>query len=116
MGVFTAEEYEVFAEAAVPLEHAGASAPADRAGDRAADLRHPGRARRDHGLHSTAGQRAVERFMQRYFTDAKNVGDLTRIFLTALEAQHVEEAGTRSGSALRNVFAFGKDRTGAGFG
>ena len=28
--------------------------------------------------------------MQDYFTHAKHVGDLTRIFLAALEAQHVK--------------------------
>ena len=33
------------------------------------------------GYRSTDGQRSVERFMQDYFTHAKHVGDLTRIFL-----------------------------------
>jgi [protein-PII] uridylyltransferase len=33
-------------------------------------------------------ERGVERFMQRYFLAAKSVGDLTRIFCAALEAQH----------------------------
>jgi UTP:GlnB (protein PII) uridylyltransferase len=33
------------------------------------------------GYRSTRGQQAVERFMQDYFTHAKAVGDLTRIFL-----------------------------------
>ncbi len=35
-----------------------------------------------------AGERGVERFMQRYFTTAKTVGDLTRIFCAALEQQN----------------------------
>ncbi len=39
----------------------------------------------DHG-----GRRAVEHFMQAYFSHATRVGDLTRIFLTALEARHVK--------------------------
>ncbi len=39
----------------------------------------------DHG-----GRRAVEHFMQDYFRHATRVGELTRIFLTALEAQHVK--------------------------
>lgn len=40
----------------------------------------------DHG-----GRRAVEHFMQDYFRHATHVGDLTRIFLTALEASHVKK-------------------------
>ena len=62
---------------------------------------------RDHG-----GRRAVEHFMQDYFRHATAVGDLTRIMLTALEAQHVRRAPrlagllrrrrTRKGYALTN--------------
>jgi [protein-PII] uridylyltransferase len=40
------------------------------------------------GFEDHDGRRAVEHFMQAYFRHAKNVGDLTRIFSTALEAQH----------------------------
>ena len=36
------------------------------------------------------GRRAVEYFMQDYFRHATHVGELTRIFLTALEASHVK--------------------------
>lgn len=36
------------------------------------------------------GRRAVEYFMQDYFRHATKVGELTRIFLTALEARHVK--------------------------
>ncbi|WP_416320731.1 [protein-PII] uridylyltransferase [Yoonia sp.] len=39
----------------------------------------------DHG-----GRRAVEHFMQAYFREATRVGELTRIFLTALEATHTK--------------------------
>jgi len=39
----------------------------------------------DHG-----GRRAVEHFMQDYFRHATKVGEVTRIFLTALEARHVK--------------------------
>ncbi len=39
----------------------------------------------DHG-----GRRGVEHFMQDYFRHATHVGDLTRIFLTELEARHVK--------------------------
>ncbi|MCI4663859.1 MAG: [protein-PII] uridylyltransferase [Neomegalonema sp.] len=40
------------------------------------------------GYRATDAQRPVERLMQRYFLAAKAVGDLTRIFCAALEAQH----------------------------
>ena len=36
------------------------------------------------------GRRAVEHFMQDYFRHATRVGELTRVFLTALEATHVK--------------------------
>ena len=39
----------------------------------------------DHG-----GRRGVEHFMQAYFRQATHVGELTRIFLTALEANHTK--------------------------
>jgi [protein-PII] uridylyltransferase len=38
-----------------------------------------------------SGRRAVEHFMQDYFLHATKVGELTRIFLTALEAAHVKK-------------------------
>ena len=41
---------------------------------------------RDHG-----GRRAVEHFMQAYFRQATRVGELTRTFLTALEANHTKK-------------------------
>jgi [protein-PII] uridylyltransferase len=37
------------------------------------------------------GRRAVEHFMQDYFRQATHVGELTRVFLTSLEAQHVKQ-------------------------
>ncbi|MFY9239866.1 MAG: [protein-PII] uridylyltransferase [Roseovarius sp.] len=42
------------------------------------------------GYADTAGRRGVEVFMQDYFRHATAVGDLTRIFLTKLEADHVK--------------------------
>jgi [protein-PII] uridylyltransferase len=42
------------------------------------------------GYKDKKGLRAVESFMQEYFRQATRVGDLTRIFLTALEARHVK--------------------------
>ncbi|MEM1003855.1 MAG: [protein-PII] uridylyltransferase [Pseudomonadota bacterium] len=44
------------------------------------------------GYKDRAGRRAVEVFMQRYFREATKVGELTRIFLTKLEAAHVKGA------------------------
>ena len=44
------------------------------------------------GYVDKAGRRGVEVFMQDYFRHATTVGELTRIFLTALEAKHVKQA------------------------
>ncbi|MEM9974314.1 MAG: [protein-PII] uridylyltransferase [Pseudomonadota bacterium] len=44
------------------------------------------------GYRDRSGRRAVEHFMQDYFRHATKVGELTRILLTALEAQHVKTA------------------------
>lgn len=42
------------------------------------------------GYVDKGGRRAVEHFMQDYFLHATEVGDLTRIFLTSLEADHTK--------------------------
>ena len=42
------------------------------------------------GYQDVGGRRGVEVFMQAYFRQATAVGDLTRIFITALEAMHVK--------------------------
>ncbi len=42
------------------------------------------------GYSDQGGMRAVEQFMQDYFRHATGVGDLTRIFLTSLEATHTK--------------------------
>jgi [protein-PII] uridylyltransferase len=42
------------------------------------------------GYEDKGGRRGVEHFMQDYFRHATAVGELTRIFLTALEASHVK--------------------------
>ncbi len=44
------------------------------------------------GYKDRAGRRGVEVFMQEYFRHATAVGDLTRIFLTKLEAMHAKNA------------------------
>ncbi len=43
------------------------------------------------GYNDHSGRRAVEHFMQDYFRHATRVGELTRIFLTGLEARHVKQ-------------------------
>lgn len=40
------------------------------------------------GYRDRAGMRGVERFMKHYYLVAKGIGDLTRIFCAALEAEH----------------------------
>jgi len=45
----------------------------------------------------SAGRRAVEHFMQDYFRHATRVGELTRIFLTELEARHVKPEASLMG-------------------
>ena len=44
------------------------------------------------GYIDTSPHRAVERFMRSYFLVAKDIGDLTRIFCSALEEQHRKPA------------------------
>jgi len=44
------------------------------------------------GYQDREGRRAVEHFMQDYFRFATHVGELTRVFLTALEDRHVKKA------------------------
>ncbi len=44
------------------------------------------------GYKERSGMKRVERFMRHYFLVAKNVGDLTRIFCAALEAQDIKKA------------------------
>ncbi|MDP5217404.1 [protein-PII] uridylyltransferase [Ruegeria sp. 2205SS24-7] len=61
------------------------------------------------GYEDRAGRRAVEVFMQRYFREATAVGELTRIFLTKLEAAH-----KKSGPLLERIFSR-KRRVKAGY-
>ncbi|WP_461473677.1 [protein-PII] uridylyltransferase, partial [Pararhodobacter sp.] len=48
-----------------------------------------------------SGRRGVEHFMQVYFRHATMVGELTRIFLTGLEARHVKRAPSLLGLLRR---------------
>ncbi|NJM81738.1 MAG: [protein-PII] uridylyltransferase [Tabrizicola sp.] len=49
------------------------------------------------GYRDTGGRRAVEHFMQEYFLHATRVGELTRIFLTELEARHAKREASLFG-------------------
>lgn len=53
------------------------------------------------GYVDRAGRRAVEHFMQDYFRHATRVGDLTRVFLTAMEANHIKRTPTLRGFFTR---------------
>lgn len=66
------------------------------------------------GFEDREGQRAVERFMQVYFLHARSVGELSRIFLVALEAQHIK-AKPSLGRTLRGFFGRDADDTPDGF-
>ncbi len=105
-GVFTEEEVDRFAEAEAflwtvrcHLHYLSGRANELLSFDMQVDV-----ARRM-GFEDNGGQRAVERFMHRYFQHAKAVGELTRLFLAALEAQHVKKRPTLGG--LVRAFSFG---------
>ncbi len=55
------------------------------------------------GYKDTGGRRGVEIFMQEYFRHATRVGELTRVFLTQLEARHAKPEASLGG-------AFGRTR------
>ncbi|WP_340107518.1 [protein-PII] uridylyltransferase [Pikeienuella sp. HZG-20] len=60
------------------------------------------------GFEPQGGKRAVEVFMQRYYRHAKDVGDLTRFFCAALEAD--QKKARPSLGALIRAFSFGGAR------
>ncbi|WP_407947337.1 [protein-PII] uridylyltransferase [Phaeovulum veldkampii] len=92
-GVFTAEEHDAFHEAEGFLwaVRCHLHLISGRASDQLTFDTQVEVARRM-GYEDSAGRRAVEHFMQDYFRHATRVGELTRIFLTALEARHVKRA------------------------
>ena len=55
----------------------------------------------------TQGRRAVEHFMQDYFRHATRVGELTRVFLTELEARHVKPEARLMGFLNRRKVSAG---------
>ena len=91
--VFTQDEYETFRKAedflwAVRCHlHLLTNRPMDQL---TFDLQVDVAARM--GFEDGGGRRAVEHFMQAYFQRATQVGELTRIFLTAQEAAHTKPA------------------------
>ena len=60
------------------------------------------------GYEEGEGLLAVEAFMQDYFRHATHVGDLTRIFLTTLEAQHVKQQPS-FGARILNAMPWNRD-------
>jgi [protein-PII] uridylyltransferase len=88
-GLFTADEFKAFADAEefLWLVRCHLHFLAGRAEERLTFDMQVDIAKRL-GFEDKGGERGVERFMQRYFLVAKTVGDLTRIFCAALEAQN----------------------------
>ena len=92
LGVFTRDEYETFRDAesflwAVRCHlHQIAGRPVDQL---TFDVQVSVAARM--GYEDRGGRRAVEHFMQDYFRHATKVGEITRVFLTALEARHAKK-------------------------
>ena len=92
LGVFTRDEYETFRDAESFLWAARCHLHqiAGRAVDQLTfDVQVSVAARM--GYEDRGGRRAVEHFMQDYFRHATKVGELTRVFLTALEARHAKK-------------------------
>jgi len=93
IGVFTREEYAAFEQAedflwAVRCHlHLITGRPTDQL---TFDLQVE--VARRMGYEDSGGRRGVEHFMQSYFRHATHVGELTRVFLTALEERHVKSA------------------------
>ncbi|MBL4872080.1 MAG: [protein-PII] uridylyltransferase [Rhodobacteraceae bacterium] len=114
-GVFTREEYKTFIEAEAFLWtirchlHLIANRAVDQLTfDMQVEIAEA------LGFKDTEGRRAVEHFMQVYFRHATHVGNLTRIFLTALEARHVKKRPS-IGRKILNVFSFGQDKAAKGY-
>ena len=97
-GLFTQEEYETFARAETFLwaVRCHMHYATNRATDQLTfDLQVEVAERM--GYADAGGRRAVEHFMQDYFRHATRVGELTRIFLTELEARHAKPEASLKG-------------------
>ncbi len=115
MGVFTDEEFGIFTEAESFLWatrcqlHLCVNRPTEQLTfDAQVEVA------RALGYADSRGRRGVEWFMQDYFTHAKAVGELTRVFLASLEAQHVKQKPGLARSIL-NAFNFGGKPTREGY-
>ena len=108
LGVFTEEEFEIFLRAEeflwtvrCHLHLLAGRASEHLTFDNQVELA------RILGYDDRDGRRAVEHFMQEYFRQATRVGELTRIFLTSLEAIHVKRqprVGELLSTAGRRLF------------
>jgi len=92
IGVFTQEEFDAFdsADRFLWCVRCHLHMTADRAVEQLTFDAQVEVARRM-GYTDRDGRRGVEHFMQDYFRHATRVGEVTRIFLTALEASHVKK-------------------------
>ncbi len=101
-GVFRKEEYEAFAAAEDFLwaVRCHLHRIAGRAVDKLSfDMQVEVAARM--GYQDSLGRRAVEHFMQDYFRHATRVGEVTRVFLTAMEARHLKREASLAGLLKR---------------
>ncbi|MFW2589197.1 [protein-PII] uridylyltransferase [Sagittula sp. SSi028] len=100
-GVFLPEEYETFVQAERFLwaVRTHLHLIANRAVEQLSFDMQPEVAARM-GYNDRGGRRGVEWFMQDYFRHATSVGDLTRILLTSLEADH-----TKGPPLLKRIFS-----------
>ncbi len=112
-GVFLREEVQRFADAAkfIWAVRAHLHDLSGRAQDRLTFDRQVEIAARM-GYADGGGRQAVEHFMHAYFRHAKNVGDLTRIFSAALEAQHAKKPPRLS--LLLRTLSFSQDSAASG--
>ncbi len=110
-GVYTAEEYQVFADAEAFLwtTRCHLHLCAGRATELLTfDMQVE--VARALGFKDGGGRRAVEHFMQEYFRHATHVGELTRIFLAVLESEHVKNRPS-FGRSILNAITFSRDPT-----
>ncbi len=108
MNVFRQEEFDAFvrAENFLMAVRCHLHLIAGRAQDQLTFDRQVEVARRM-GYRDRGGRREVEHFMQDYFRHATRVGELTRIFLTALEERHVKRQPMLAGLFRRRRVAKG---------
>ncbi len=114
-GVYTAEEFKIFADAEKFLWTARCHLHlcAGRATEQLTfDMQVE--VARALGFKDGSGRRAVEHFMQEYFHHATHVGELTRIFLATLEAEHVKNRPS-FGRSILNAITFRADPTADGY-